>query len=299
MLQPCLRVTRIAAIVLMTALGAAANAQPTKAECVDAHSRGQDAKDQGKLSLARKLFLSCAQSACPQLVANDCAKWADELVRLQPTVTFAARDSNGTDLPDTALYIDEVLVATRLDDGRPRDVDPGKHIVRFNHRGRDQTLTVVVGAGEQGRNVVASFATAAPATPGKTATTVTSTSSPSVAQSSAPSKPMGAKVLMIGGAVVAVAGAGFGAFELSRIPSNCSLSNHECAASPGDPVFDDAKRAVQLSNVGWVVAGVGLASTVGGAIWYFAAGSSPRKEHLAVTPWMNANSGGFAVSGSL
>ena len=53
----------------------------TKEECVDAHSKGQDAKEQGKISLARKLFLTCAQSSCPNLVQGDCARFADELSR--------------------------------------------------------------------------------------------------------------------------------------------------------------------------------------------------------------------------
>ena len=36
-----------------------ASADPiSKDQCVDAHSRGQDARDAGKLSLARKLFLA-------------------------------------------------------------------------------------------------------------------------------------------------------------------------------------------------------------------------------------------------
>src|ERR1700688_4967853 len=84
----------------------------TKEECLDAHSRGQDAKEQNKLSLARKLFLSCAQPACPSLVQGDCARFADDLSRVQPSVSFVARDSAGADLPDTTVYVDDMLVAT-------------------------------------------------------------------------------------------------------------------------------------------------------------------------------------------
>lgn len=293
----CRRLVQISMITLIMSMSWVALGQPTKAECVDAHSRGQDAKTQGKLALARKLFLTCAQASCPQLVANDCAKWVDEVARLQPTVTFAARDSSGTDLPDTALYIDEVLVAPRLDDGRPKDVDPGKHIVRFVHRGRDQTMTLVVGAGEQGRNIVATFGAASAL--GKGAGTGGAAVSGVSIPAPAASRPTGAKALMIGGAALALAGAGFGAYQLSRIPSNCSLSDHECAATPGDPVFDEAKRAVQLANVGWGFAGIGVAVAVGGAIWYFASSSGDSKEQVAVTPWVNASGGGLAFIGSL
>src|SRR4051812_15779975 len=82
----------------------------SKEQCLDAHSRGQDARDQGKVSLARKLFLSCAQPACPGAVQNDCARFADDLTRQQPSLTFVARDAQGGDLPDTTVYVDDMLV---------------------------------------------------------------------------------------------------------------------------------------------------------------------------------------------
>jgi tetratricopeptide (TPR) repeat protein len=65
-------------------------APPSKEECVEAHGKGQDARDGGHLARASKLFLTCAQAACPDLVRSDCARFADELSRIQPTVTFAA-----------------------------------------------------------------------------------------------------------------------------------------------------------------------------------------------------------------
>lgn len=287
--------TYCAVAMFSMVLSSAASADPSKAECIDAHSRGQDARDQGKLTLARKLFLTCAQSSCPQLVVNDCARWTDEVARLQPTVTFAARDTTGTDLPDTTLYIDGVLVTPRLDDGRPRDIDPGKHTVRFSHQGRDQTLAIVVGSGERGRSVVASF-------PKLGAPQPAAASAP-VAQTEVPpprvSRPTGAVVLMIGGAALAVGGAAFGAYEVAQVPSNCSYIDRECAATPGDPVFGQAKRAVQLANVGWAIAGVGLAAGVGGAIWYFVGGHRSQREHVALAPWMTAGAGGLSLSGSM
>ncbi len=82
------------ALVLVGASSAFAG-DLTKEECVDAHSKGQDAKEQGKLSLARKLFLTCAQTSCPSVVQGDCARFADDLSRMQPSMTFAARDGSG------------------------------------------------------------------------------------------------------------------------------------------------------------------------------------------------------------
>ena len=64
---------------------------------------------------------------------------------------------SGNDLPDTTVYVDDLLVATRLDDGKAYDVDPGKHAVKLSHAGKEQIITVVVGAGEKGRTVNATF----------------------------------------------------------------------------------------------------------------------------------------------
>jgi hypothetical protein len=263
----------------------------SKDECVDAHSRGQDAKEQGKLTLARKLFLSCAQSACPSLVSNDCARFADDLSRQQPSVSLAARDGSGNDLPDTTVYIDDVLIATRLDDGRPHDVDPGKHVIRFSNGGHDESVTIVIGSGEQGRSVAAVFG----AKP--TASTLSRHPAPQP-ESSKVTHPGGSRVLMIGGLAVTIAGAAFGAFELTRVPSACSISNNQCAAAPGDPVFAQAQSAVHMANIGWTVTGIGLAAAIGGTIWYFTGAHEDEKERLAVTPWAAPNSGGFAVGGA-
>ncbi|MEP6861367.1 MAG: hypothetical protein ABJE66_12135 [Deltaproteobacteria bacterium] len=265
----------------------------SKEECLDAHGKGQDAKDQGKLTLARKLFLSCAQPSCPTLVSNDCARFADDLTRQQPSISLAARDGGGADLPDTTVYIDDVLVATRLDDGRPHDVDPGKHVIRFTNGGKDQTVTIVIGAGEQGRTVAATFGS--PKAP-----SLLSASSPAAPTPEPPhdSHPTGAKVLMIGGLVVTIAGAAFGAFELTQVPKQCSISTNQCAAAPGDQVFTDAQSAVNNANIGWVVTGIGLAAAIGGTVWYYTGVKHPEKEHLALAPWTSPGGGGFAVGGA-
>ena len=88
------------------------------------------------------------------------------------------------------------------------------------------------------------------------------------------------------------------AFELMRVPSACSISNNQCAAAPGDPVFAQAQSAVHLANIGWTVTGIGLAAAIGGTIWYFTGAHEDAKERLAVTPWAAPNSGGFAVGGA-
>jgi hypothetical protein len=268
----------------------------SKEACVDAHSRGQDAKEAGKLSLARKLFLQCAQSSCPGVVQGDCARFADDLTRMQPTIAFAARDTAGNDLPDTTVYLDELLVVTRLDDGKPHDLDPGKHTVKFSNAGRDVTVTVVIGTGEKGRTIVGTF----PALGGPPTSTggAARMDAPPAKPKPVTLHPAGARVAMIGGALLTVGGTAFAVWGMTSMPSNCKLSTHECAAPPGDPAFDKAHSAAMKLNLGIAAGGIGAAVLVGGLIWYMkGAHTQEQMEASAFAPYVTPDGGGFAVSG--
>ena len=296
--------TRALVLLLAMAIASPAMAQaptpapaagPSKEVCLESHSKGQDARDQGKLSLARKLFLTCAQAACPALVQGDCARFADDLGRTQPSVTFVARDGNGVDLPDTTVYVDEMLITTRVE-GTMHEVDPGKHTIKFVHAGKEQVVTVVVGAGEKGRAVSATFGAPSPATvtgtqaPVKPAEPVTKTV-----------RPGGAKVLMIAGGAVAIGGIALGIYGLSQMPSGCSIGSHECSAPPGDPVFDDASSAMTKINIGFIAGGVGVAASVAGLVWYFkgAKTTTESPEQQALRPWFVPGGGGISYTGRL
>lgn len=286
-------------IAVLIAISVPVFAGPSKEDCVDAYGKGQDAKEAGKISLARKLFLTCAQPSCPNLVQGDCARFADELSRMQPTISLVARDSSGADLPDTTVYIDDVLIVTRLDDGKPHEIDPGKHVVKFSNGGRDRVITVVIGVGEQGRTVAAQFDSPVSATPAHPMLTLQqdpgATRRPRGPKTTHPG---GSKVLIYGGAALAIGGAGLGIFELTRVPSNCSVSTHQCAAPPGDPSIASARSAMENANIGWMVGAVGIAAVAGGITWYVTGGKT-EKEHLAVAPWASPTGGGFAIGGSL
>ncbi len=266
----------------------------SKEACVDAHSRGQDARDQGKITLARKLFLSCAQSGCPTAVQGDCARFADDLSNLQPTVNFVARDGNGNDLPNTSVYVDGMLVATSID-GRPVDIDPGNHTVKFSNAGKDEVVNVVIGSGEKGRVVQARFGSASvSASAGNTV----STPSPRK-QGPKVTHPKGAMAVAIGGGVIAVAGGALAFYGKSQVPSQCELSSHECAAPPGDPVFKKASDATGTVNLGIAAAGIGVAAMAGGLVWYFAGAKTINEDptQQAIAPWVNSEGGGVSVLG--
>jgi len=270
------------------------SAEPvTKEMCIDAHSRGQDAREQGKISLARKLFLTCAQPACPALVQGDCARFADDLAHQQSSLTFVARDAQGADLVDTAVYIDDLLVVSRLDDGKPHDVDPGRHTVRFSSRGKDQTVALVVGTGEQGRAVVVTFPTINAPPPGTVSATGVVTPEPEIRTI----HPTGSRVLLWSGAGVAFVGAVVGGWAYFHVPSNCSISNNRCAASPGDPVFQKASDEVKLMDIGIVVGAIGAAALGVGAYWYYSKEHTETDDAKVVMPMILGDGAGVAWTG--
>jgi hypothetical protein len=281
------RIQVLISIAIVAAAPVAA-ADVSKEECIEAHSKGQDAREQGKLSLARKLFMTCAQPACPALVQGDCARFADDLTWSQPSLSFAARDASGHDLPDTSVYVDDVLILTRLGDGRPHDVDPGKHTVRFVNGTKEQTVVVIVDAGEKGRAIIASFddgKAAAGAAPGRKEPLV--------------KHPAGSRYLLIGGAAGAVGGLALGIIGVARVPSGCSLSSHQCAAAPGDAVFDTASSAAKMVNYGWLLGGAGVAALAGGYFWYTRGAETQKESSTVVSPWFGPSSAGLTVAGPL
>jgi hypothetical protein len=274
------------------------SAEPiSKDQCIDAHSRGQDAKEQGKFSLARKLFLTCGQPSCPPLVQSDCARFADDLTHQQPSLTFAARDAQGGDLPDTAVYVDDNLIVTRLDDGKPHDVDPGKHIVRFTSGGKDQTIMLVVGTGEKGRPVIATFGAI-------NAPTSTAGERPDVGMTAREPEvktvhPAGSRALIGAGAAATATGVVLGVLGVRKVPSNCSISSNRCTAAPGDPVFDQAKSGTKEVDLGIAVGTVGVAALAGGLVWYYLKATTEREgDGKIVMPLVTRAGAGLALSGS-
>jgi hypothetical protein len=290
------RLARAATVVLGLLVCAPAGAEPSKEECVSAHSQGQDAKDAGKLSLARKLFMTCAQAACPAVVQNDCARFADDLARMQPSISFIARDAAGNDLPDTSVYVDGMLVVTRLDDGRPHDVDPGKHVVKFTNSSGEQEVTVVVGSGEKGRPVIANFKSGAAGTGGGHAD-ASEPRKPKIKKT----HPAGSRVVTILGAVVGGAGTTLAVIGYLKVPGNCSITSHECAAPPGDEAFDKASSGVKIMDIGIAIGAIGIAATAGGLTWYITGAKTekPDAARVGLKPWFSGSGGGIALTGKL
>jgi hypothetical protein len=185
-----------------------------------------------------------------------------------PSVSFSARDSKGNDLPDTQVFVDGQLVASRLDDGKAHDLDPGKHTVRFVRNGKESTVNVVIAVGDKGRNITTVLGGDGSSSSSSSSSSA-STPSDGDKGSSGPSRPVFPLVVAgLGGAALAT-GVVLTFVGLGNVPNQCTTSPRECAAAPKDPVFDEAKSAINLANLGIGIGIAGLVIGVGGLIWYF------------------------------
>lgn len=277
----------LSATLVLAAISFAPSANATpREECLDAHSRAQDLRERGQLARARQTFLTCAQSSCPSVVQADCAKSSDEIGQLVPTVTFSARDATAADLPNTTVYVDDVLVTSRLDDGKTYEVDPGKHVIRYVHDGRETSLKVVLSQGEKGRLLVATFLGNASAASRRdrdrdrdAARDRDRDRDPELTEPprSEPTKSSFPLVVAGLGGAAAITGTVLAVIGASNIPDNCSTSTRECAAPPGDPSIADAASSTRLANTGLAIGIGGAVVLVGGLVWYLVQPSSSRR----------------------
>ncbi len=100
--------------------------------CVEAADHGQELRDKGKLIDARQAFVACARDECPTMVARQCTTWLADADRQIPSVIIRARDPQGRDLVEVTVSVDDVIKTNSLD-GRPMQLDPGVHKLRFTH----------------------------------------------------------------------------------------------------------------------------------------------------------------------
>jgi hypothetical protein len=152
----------IAAALSLPARSASADPPPTKEQCIDANTRGQDLRRAGKLSAAREQLRTCAVPACPALLRDDCTRRLDEIDKVQPTVVFMVKDAAGKDVSAVKVTMDGRPLADVLD-GTELPVDPGRHVFTFAAAGQAPvTATLVLAAGEKDRQEHVSLKGGAP-----------------------------------------------------------------------------------------------------------------------------------------
>ena len=149
----------LAATTTLLAVETAARADDRE-QCASAADQAQQLRDEGKYRRAREQLLICARDVCPAPIKRDCLEWLSQVENTAPTVVFGAKDAT-KDLSDVKVFVDGVAVTDRLD-GKPVQMDLGKHTVKFEYQGQTKEEEVIIGAGQKNRNVTVTFG-AAPA----------------------------------------------------------------------------------------------------------------------------------------
>jgi hypothetical protein len=129
-------------------------------QCASAADQAQQLRDEGKYRRAREQLIVCARDVCPAPIKRDCLEWLSQVENTAPTVVFGAKDGS-KDLSDVKVYVDGAAVTERLD-GKPVQMDLGKHTVKFEYQGQTKEEEVIIGAGQKNRNVTVTFGSGAP-----------------------------------------------------------------------------------------------------------------------------------------
>jgi hypothetical protein len=256
------------AVLAAPAIAAAGGSDVAK--CVDANTRAQALRRDGKLAAARAELLNCGNPSCPELVRDDCAQRLDEVERAQPTILFDARDGDGHDLVAVRVTVDGQPLAERLE-GKALRVDPGQHTFTFTVEGQPTvTQAFVLREGEKERRervIIGQPTVLAPPSPAVHAPTQATTPPPA----ETPSGGLGTRrVLGLGLAGAGVVGLGVGAaFGLmassawSNAKNACSGDTSRCPNANVADASSDKSTAVTdgtISTVGFVAGGVLLAA---------------------------------------
>jgi hypothetical protein len=255
-------ITSIAVGVVCIASATVAHAKGAQ-ECLDAANKGQDLRDSGKLRLAREEFMTCSAKSCPSQVRADCTDWLMDVQRRTPSIVFRAADPSGQDLTDVKVSMDAVNITEKLD-GKPVDVDPGAHLVRFEKSGmKPLEQKVVVVQGEKERVVAVRFESSSG---GAIVTT-----KPAPAPAEGRSVPLGSWIGWGVGAAGLLVFAGFGLkanLDYSHLHSTCGT---QCAPSDRDGL----KTTMLVADLGLIV---GVVSGGIGTVLYLLqpSGSSER-----------------------
>jgi hypothetical protein len=143
----------LAAFALTLASQSSAEGPPSKEVCLDAYTRSQPLRRDGKLAEAKEALLICARDPCPAQLQPDCLGWLNEVEQAMPTLLFRVTTSADGDVSDVRVSVDGKLLTPRLD-GRALPIDPGTHILRFERAGYAAIeQSIVIHEGEKRRRV--------------------------------------------------------------------------------------------------------------------------------------------------
>ena len=151
-------VAAFAAVAALVAAPSSARADEREV-CASGADQAQQLRDEGKYRRAREQLLVCARDTCPAPIKRDCLEWLSQLETIAPTVVLAAKEG-AKDLSDVKVSVDGVVVTDRLD-GKPVQMDLGKHTFKFEYGSQTKEEQFIIGAGQKNRNVSVTFSAAA------------------------------------------------------------------------------------------------------------------------------------------
>jgi hypothetical protein len=255
-----IRSSAAASLLLAVLLFApAAAGQVTKAQCVAADTQAQELRREEKFGAARAQLKVCVDPACPSLVRDDCSQRLDELDKIQPTIVFDAKDSQGHDLTAVKVTLDGQPLADSLS-GAAIPVEPGEHTFTFEAAGeKPLTKQLVLHEGDKARHEPVLFG------PPKAAVVV-APPPPSSGSRGAGQRTAG---LVLGG--LGVVGLGLGGVFGGLAAARWSTAQGDCpnskSCTPSDNTAANGERSnavtlAAVSTAGFIAGGVLTASGI-------------------------------------
>jgi hypothetical protein len=213
-------------------------------QCATAADQAQQLRDEGNYRRAREQLLVCARDVCPTPIKRDCLEWLSQLENVAPTIVLAAKEGT-RDLSDVKVSVDGAVVTDKLD-GKPLQMDLGRHTFKFEYAGQTKEEDVIIGAGQKNRSVSVTFTakSAAPVVP------------PPPKQTEGSIVP----ALVVGGVGVVALGIGTffwlgGSSDISTMESGCGKGHEQ---GKGNCLQSDVDKAKAKLLVGDISVGVGL-----------------------------------------
>jgi hypothetical protein len=279
-----------------------ARAQPAGDTCVESFEAVQTQRDAGALLAARSGAARCADAACPPAIRDKCVGWIDELDGSIPSIVVVAKGPTGADTAEVRVLREGKVLAPRLD-GRPIELDPGSHTLRFEHAGAAPIEeTLVLHAGHKRRMVSIDLrAAAAPHQSGgrpvggaggkaRPASPATTGDAPPGGGSLSPLFWVGMGTAAAGLVVGAVAG-GVAIGQRSELDRQCATEG--CTADD----IAAAEVPAHVSTVGFALGGAGAAmGVVALVLWSPADGVADGKAPAPAE--LRARLDGISLSGS-
>jgi hypothetical protein len=235
--------------------------EPEKARCAAAYESAQELQRKDALNAARKQLVVCSET-CPGRLRRDCLTWIDDIDALMPTIVLRPRDPEGRAIGQARVTIDGELLAETIDPSAALPVDPGTHVVRFEHPNLvPAEVRVTIHGAERGREVAITL-WRRPSPDTAQPRSIGAGQVPSPAPASADGHRPSAYVFGIGGLAAIAVGGGLaiaGHVKRSDLSSSCAPL---CEQSDVDTV-------VTLWRVGTAAALVGAVSLgIGTVLWF-------------------------------